>query len=212
MESLLPQLTETIAQNSHWAGVVLFVLTLLEALLLVGLLIPIVGVMVMAGALVAQGVLHPAEAILWCSAGAIIGDAISFLLGRGLGARRLASGLLAGHRRLFARARLLSRRHGVIAIAAARFMGPVRPFIPMVAGMSRSRPWAFQAASALTAPLWVISMLAPGYLAAHNLHLLTSDPVAGAAFAAGAAVLVIAGYIAWKRLAPVSARAARLAV
>ncbi|WP_419317218.1 DedA family protein [Caulobacter sp. ErkDOM-E] len=212
MESLLPQLTETIAQNSHWAGLVLFVLTLLEALLLVGLLIPIVGVMVMAGALVAQGVLHPAEAILWCSAGAIIGDAISFLLGRGLGARRLASGLLAGHRRLFARARLLSRRHGVIAIAAARFMGPVRPFIPIVAGMSRSRPWAFQAASAVTAPLWVISMLAPGYLAARNLHMLTSDPVAGVAFAAGAAVLVIAGYIAWKRLTPVSARAARLAV
>jgi len=212
MESLLPQLTETIAQNSHWAGLVLFVLTLLEALLLVGLLIPIVGVMVMAGALVAQGVLHPAEAILWCSAGAIIGDAISFLLGRGLGARRLASGLLAGHRRLFARARLLSRRHGVIAIAAARFMGPVRPFIPIVAGMSRSRPWAFQAASAVTAPLWVISMLAPGYLAASNLHMLTSDPVAGAAFAAGAAVLAIAGYMAWKRFAPVSARAARLAV
>ncbi|WP_419255207.1 DedA family protein [Caulobacter sp. ErkDOM-YI] len=212
MESLLPQLTETIAQNSHWAGLVLFVLTLLEALLLVGLLIPIVGVMVMAGALVAQGILHPAEAILWCSAGAIVGDGLSFLLGRGLGARRLARGLLAGHRRLVARARLLSRRHGLIAIGAARFLGPLRPFVPIVAGMSRSRPWAFQAASALTAPLWVISMLAPGYLAARNLHLLTSDPVAGAAFAAGAAVLAIAGYMAWKRFAPVSARAARLAV
>jgi len=98
------------------------VLTLLEALLLVGLLIPIVAVMVMAGALIAQGVLNPAEAILWCSAGAIVGDAISYLLGRGLGARRLATGLLAGHRRLFARARLISRRHGVIAIAVARFM------------------------------------------------------------------------------------------
>jgi membrane protein DedA with SNARE-associated domain len=212
MESLLPHLTETIAQNSLWAGLVLFALTLLEALLLVGLLIPIVGVMLMAGALVAQGALHPVEAILWCSAGSVVGDALSYMLGRGLGARRLAGGLLSGHRRLFARARLLSRRHGVIAIAAARFMGPIRPFIPIVAGMSRSRPWAFQAASALTAPLWVISLLAPGYLAARNLHLLTADPVAGAAFAAGAAVLLIGGYMAWKRLAPMSPRAARLAV
>ena len=209
---MLPQLTEVIAQNSVWAGVALFVLTLLEALLLVGLLIPIVGVMVMAGALVAQGVLHPVEAILWCSAGAVVGDALSYLLGRGLGARRLARGLLAGHRRLVARARLLSRRHGVIAIAAARFMGPIRPFIPIVAGMSRSRPWAFQAASVLTAPLWVISMLAPGYLAARNLHLLTTDPAAGAALAAGAAVLAVTGYMVWKRFIAAPARNARLSV
>lgn len=212
MESLLPQITETIAQNSLWAGLVLFALTLLEALLLVGLLIPIVGVMLMAGALVAQGALHPAEAILWCSAGAVAGDALSYLLGRGVGARRLSTGLLAGHRRLFARARLLSRKHGVIAIAAARFMGPVRPFIPIVAGMSRSRPWAFQAASALTAPLWVISLLAPGYLAARNLHILQTDPAAGAALALGAAILAIAAYAGWKRFGPAPARSARLAV
>jgi len=211
MESLLPQITEVIAQNSLWAGLILFVLTLLEALLLVGLLIPIVAVMLMAGALVAQGALHPVEAILWCSAGAVVGDAISYLLGRGLGARRLARGLLAGHRRLFARARLLSRRHGVIAIAAARFMGPVRPFIPIVAGMSRARPWAFQAASAATAPLWVISLLAPGYLAARNLDLLLTDPVAGTIVALAAALLCLAVYLAARRLLAPQARAVRVA-
>lgn len=211
MDSLLPQITELIAQNSLWAGLVLFALTLLEALLLVGLLIPIVGVMLMAGALVAQGALHPAEAILWCSAGAIVGDGLSFLLGRGLGAKRLAQGVLSGHRRMMARAKLLSRRHGVIAIAAARYLGPIRPFIPIVAGMSRSRPWAFQAASAITAPIWVISMLAPGYLAARNLHLLTTDPATGAAVALGAAILAIAAYAGWKRFGPVSTQPARLA-
>lgn len=212
MDSLLPQLTDLIAQNSLWAGLVLFALTLLEALLLVGLLIPIVGVMLMAGALVAQGALHPAEAILWCSAGAIVGDGLSFLLGRGLGAKRLAQGVLSGHRRMMARARLLSRRHGVIAIAAARYLGPIRPFIPIVAGMSRSRPWAFQAASVITAPIWVISMLAPGYLAARNLHLLTTDPVAGAAVALGAALLALAAYAGWKRFGPIATRPVRLAV
>jgi membrane protein DedA with SNARE-associated domain len=212
MESLLPQITEVIAQNSLWAGLVLFVLTLLEALLLVGLLIPIVAVMVMAGALVAQGALHPVEAILWCSAGAVVGDAISYMLGRGLGARRLATGLLAGHRRLFARARLLSRRHGVIAIAAARFMGPVRPFIPIVAGMSRARPWAFQAASAATAPLWVISLLAPGYLAARNLDLLLTDPVAGTIVALAALAVCTAGYLGVRRMLAAPARTVRIAV
>lgn len=206
MEPLLTQLSETIAQNSLWAGLILFGLTLLEALLLVGLLIPMAGIMIMAGVLVAQGALHPAEVILWCSAGAIVGDGLSYLLGRGLGARRLGRGPLASHRRLLARARLLSRRHGVIAIALARFLGPVRPFIPILAGMSRSRPWAFHIASVLTAPLWVAALLAPSYLAASNLQLLQAEPAICAALGLGAAILAGMALAAWKRLAPVAGR------
>ncbi len=212
METFLLQTTDTIAQNSQWAGLALCILTLLEALLLVGLLIPIVAVMAIAGALVAQGALHPAEAILWCSAGAVLGDAASYFMGRGMGARRLVGGLLSDHRRLVARARLLARRHGVIAIAAARYLGPVRPFVPIVAGMSRMRPWAFQAASALTAPLWVISLLAPGYLAASNLERLRLDPTAAIILAVAAALLAIGAILIWRRISASSTRRGKLAL
>jgi membrane protein DedA with SNARE-associated domain len=187
MDALIADLFKVAADNAGFAGAILFAFTLLEALLVVGLLIPILGVMLAAGALVAQGVLHPVEAILWCSAGAAVGDAISYLMGRGLGGRRATRLLFAGKRRLLARAKLLTRRHGVLAIAAARYLGPARPFIPILAGMSRTRGWSFQVANVLSAPLWVISLLAPGYLAARNLRMFGSNP----AVASGVVLAVI---------------------
>jgi len=193
MDAWISDLFRVAADNAGLAGAILFAFTLLEALLVVGLLIPILGVMLAAGALVAQGVLHPVEAILWCSAGAAVGDFISYLMGRGLGGRRATRLLFAGPsdkkkgRRLLARAKLLTRRHGILAIAAARYLGPARPFIPILAGMSRSGGWSFQLANVLSAPLWVISLLAPGYLAARNLRMFGTNP----ALASGVALAVI---------------------
>lgn len=187
MDAFTADLFRAAADNNALVGAILFVLTLLEALLVVGLLIPIVGVMLAAGALVANGALHPVEAILWCSAGAAAGDALSYLLGHRLGGRRATKLLFGGQRRLLARAKLLNRKHGVIAIAAARYLGPARPFIPILAGISRTRPWSFHFANVLSAPIWVISLLAPGYLAARNLQMFGSDP----ALASGIALAVI---------------------
>lgn len=190
MDAWIADLLKVAADNAGLAGVVLFAMTLLEALLIVGLLIPILGVMLAAGALVAQGVLHPVEAILWCSAGAALGDALSYLMGRGLGGRRASRLLFCGKRRLLARAKLLTRRYGVLAIAAARYLGPARPFIPILAGISRTRGWRFHVANVLSAPLWVISLLAPGYLAARNLHMFGTNPAVASGLALGAALLI----------------------
>lgn len=200
MDAWIADLFRVAADNAGFAGAILFAFTLLEALLVVGLLIPILGVMLAAGALVAQGVLHPVEAILWCSAGAAVGDAISYLMGRGLGGRRASRVLFAGKRRLLARAKLLTRRHGVLAIAAARYLGPARPFIPILAGMSRTRGWRFQVANVLSAPIWVISLLAPGYLAARNLELLRTDPAVAIALALVAAAVIGGGWLMARRM------------
>lgn len=200
MDAWIADLFRVAADNAGFAGAILFAFTLLEALLVVGLLIPILGVMLAAGALVAQGVLHPVEAILWCSAGAAVGDAISYLMGRGLGGRRASRLLFAGKRRLLARAKLLTRRHGVLAIAAARYLGPARPFIPILAGMSRTRGWSFQVANVLSAPIWVVSLLAPGYLAARNLELLRTDPAIAAALALVAAAVIAGVWLTARRM------------
>lgn len=205
MDAWIADLFKVAADNAGLAGAVLFAMTLLEALLIVGLLIPILGVMLAAGALVAQGALHPVEAILWCSAGAAVGDALSYLMGRGLGGRRAKRLLFRGPvdkkggRRLLARAKLLTRRHGILAIAAARYLGPARPFIPILAGMSRSGGWSFQVANVLSAPIWVISLLAPGYLAARNLQMFGSNPALASGLALGVILAVGLGVLGFKR-------------
>jgi membrane protein DedA with SNARE-associated domain len=190
MDALLQTLHGLVAEHRLLVCVILAVVTLLEALMLVGVLIPIMAVMLTAGALIATGSLHPVEVIAWCSLGAAIGDAISYLIGKRIGARAVRHPAVAKHRRTVARARLYTRRYGVLALVVARYLGPLRPFVPMAAGMTRMRDWTFHAANTLSAPFWVVSVLAPGYLAARHLGAWRPDPMLLTILTVGVTLLV----------------------
>jgi membrane protein DedA with SNARE-associated domain len=169
MDAILQSLAEFIARHSGWAGLVLGVITLLESLVLIGAFIPATALMVMAGGLIAAGVLDPVQVVFWCVAGAVIGDAISFELGRRLGPRALRHPMFATHRRKVARTRLFNRRYGAASIFIGRFFGPLRAFVPLVAGLLQMRRRTFQLANVLSAIIWVLVILAPGYFAARGL-------------------------------------------
>jgi len=191
MDAFLQTLHDLVAEHRLLVCVILAVVTLLEALMLVGVLIPIMAVMLTAGALIATGSLHPVEVVVWCSVGAAAGDAISYLIGRRIGLKAVRHPAVAKHRRTVARARLYTRRYGVLALVVARYLGPLRPFVPMAAGMTRMRDWTFHAANAASAPLWVISVLAPGYLAARHLGDWRPDPMLLATLAVGGVLLAV---------------------
>ena len=169
MEAFIQSLADFIARHAAWAGLVLGVVTLLESLVLIGAFIPATALMVMAGGLIAAGVLDPVQVVLWCVAGAIVGDAVSFELGRRLGPRALRHPMFRGHRRKVARTRLFNRRYGAASIFIGRFFGPLRAFVPLVAGLLQMRRRTFQLANAVSAAIWVLAILAPGYFAAKGL-------------------------------------------
>jgi membrane protein DedA with SNARE-associated domain len=192
MDAFLDTLIRQVAEHRAWVGALLALVTLLEALAVIGVLIPIMAVMLAAGALIAGGALHPVEVVLWCSAGAACGDAISYAIGQRIGVRAVRHPSLSKHRRHVARARLFTSRYGAAALVVGRYLGPLRPFVPMAAGMSRMRDRTFHAVNTLSAPVWVLTVLAPGYLAARNLGDWRPDP----AILAGLAVVGIAAVIA----------------
>lgn len=185
MDAILQSLAEFIARHSGWAGLVLGVITLLESLVLVGAFIPATALMVMAGGLIAAGVLDPVQVVLWCVAGAVIGDAVSFELGRRLGPRALRHPMFVSHRRKIARTRLFNRRYGPASIFIGRFFGPLRAFVPLVAGLLQMRRRTFQVANVLSAVVWVLAILAPGYFAARGLAELEALGEAHVATIAG---------------------------
>lgn len=190
MDAFLQSLADFIARHSAWAGVVLGLVTLLESLVLIGAFIPATALMVMAGGLIAAGVLDPAQVVLWCVAGAVVGDAISFELGRRLGPRTLRHPTLRPHRRKLARTRLFNRRFGPASIFIGRFFGPLRAFVPLVAGLFQMRRRTFQLANAVSALVWVLAILAPGYFAAKGLAELEAM---GEAHLATIAVITLGG-------------------
>jgi membrane protein DedA with SNARE-associated domain len=193
MDSLLSPVTAFVSEHQAWAGPILGILTLLESMLLIGAFVPATALMLLAGGLIASGALDPVEVFFWCVAGAVLGDAISFQIGRQLGARALRHPVLRPRRRAVARTRLFTRRYGVVSVFIGRFFGPLRAFVPVMVGMLRMRGWVFQLANVTSAMLWVGVLLAPGYLAARGLELLELQGWALWLTLGGGAIVVAGG-------------------
>lgn len=172
MDSLLSTAGEFIARHHLWAGVILGVVTFFESLVVIGAFVPATGLLVAAGGLVAAGVLDPYSVVFGCVIGAVLGDAISYWIGRRLGTKVLRQPMLLPHRRKIAWTRLYCRRYGVASIFVGRFFGPLRAFVPVMVGVLRMRQRVFQVANVTSAFVWVLAMLAPGYLAAKGLARL----------------------------------------
>ena len=172
MDSLLSSAADFIARHHVWAGVVLGLVTFFESLVVIGAFVPATGLLVAAGGLVAAGVLDPLTVIAGCVIGAVMGDAISYWIGRRLGTGVLRQPMLLPHRRKIAWTRLYCRRYGVASIFIGRFFGPLRAFVPVMVGVLRMRQRVFQLANVTSAFVWVLAMLAPGYLAAKGLAQL----------------------------------------
>lgn len=165
-------LGDFIRANSAWAGPVLGLITFGESMVLIGAFFPATALMLVAGGLAAEGSVSIIEVLLWCIAGAFLGDAVSYWLGRKLGPTAWRSQLLSNQRRLAARSRLFFRRWGVLSIYLCRFMGPVRAFVPLIAGITGMPHLKFQLANLGSAAVWVPIMLAPGYLGGLGLRWL----------------------------------------
>lgn len=202
LEQFFADLGDFIARNAQWAGPILGLITFGESMVLIGAFFPATVLMVTAGGLAGAGVIDPLPLLLWCFAGATLGDALSYWLGRRLGPKAWRHPMLKRHRTALARARLFFRDYGVLAIYICRFMGPVRAFVPLIAGMTGMGQRKFQIANLGSAAIWVPVMLAPGYLAAKGVEWLN---LAGdghrLGFVALAAIVLTAAIVfGWRRL------------
>lgn len=165
MEALIAQVAEIIRQNQFWAGPIIGLMTLGESMFMIGILIPATALLLLTGGLVASGTLPLLPILVWGYAGALLGDALSFWLGRWMGPSVLRCKPLSTHRRTVARARLLFYRYGFYAVLLGRFLGPIRSTIPTVAGVMGMPEFKFQLANLFSALFWVPGLLAPGYMA-----------------------------------------------
>ena len=169
MEDLLAGLTVFIADHRAWAGPIIGLVVLAESLAVIGLLFPATPIMFAIGGMLGTGTLEPMTAILWGMAGAIIGDSISYIVGRRLGPAVYYRAPFNRHRAVFAKARLFFKRYGFASIFIGRFLGPFRTTVPLVSGVALMGARTFQAANILSAIVWVPASFLPGYLAMTGL-------------------------------------------
>ena len=160
--------------HSTWIAPSIALLSFIESLAVAGILVPGV-VLLAAAALMAGG----AEVSLWwvlgCAfAGAVTGDITSFFIGRRLGPRLDQLWLLDRHPEWIVAGRQFFYRHGAMSVVLGRFVGPLRPFMPLLAGSLGFPAWRFVFINLASAVGWAPVYILPGYLlgasVAHRLQ------------------------------------------
>ncbi len=97
------------------------------------------------------------------AAGAFLGDTASFAAGRHYKSNVARMWPFSDQPMWLTRTRLVFLRWGAIGIIGSKFLGPIRAFIPVVAGAARMRWPAFLPASAVSCLAWSGAFLAPGF-------------------------------------------------
>ena len=197
MDALITQAGQFIQTHQAWAGPIIFLMTFGESMLIIGILLPATVLLMMSGGLIGSGTLSPLPIFLWGFAGAVLGDALSYWIGKWLGPRVLRLKLLKTHRRSVARARLLCFRYGFLAVLLGRFLGPMRSLMPAVAGVMGMSEKKFQLANVISAALWIPALMAPGYLTAISIDAARHSRESLIYSALGCAVLIGLAALIW---------------
>ncbi|MEP3166378.1 MAG: bifunctional DedA family/phosphatase PAP2 family protein, partial [Marinobacter sp.] len=123
-------------------------------------------------ALAGQVSLPIMEVLLWAAAGAIAGDSVSFALGRVFQGRLERLWPLNRFPGFIAKGEVFFHLHGGKSVIIGRFVGPIRPIIPLIAG-AFLMPWRrFLVFNFSSAVAWAPTYVLPGYLVG---SALTSD-------------------------------------
>ena len=154
-----------LAMNPDWTLYLIFGLAALESLAVIGSIIPAIPVMIGLTLLAGHTGINVYHVLLFAVAGAITGDGISYALGHHFKHRIEHVWPFRKHPHWLSASEAFVEKHGGKGLIFGRFIGPIRAFVPLAAGifqMSLPRFLFFNIVSAL---LWAPPNILPGYFA-----------------------------------------------
>jgi membrane protein DedA with SNARE-associated domain len=168
--SYIDPLIAFVAAHAWLAYLTLFLAALLEAVPVVGSVIPGSTIILALSALVPGGELTLQWVLLAAIVGALIGDGSAFLLGYRSQHEILSTWPLSRYPAVIAQSEAFFRRWGTWAVFFARFVPPIRAFVPVTAGALGMAPMQFFAANIPAVLLWAPAHVLPGVVAISALH------------------------------------------
>lgn len=188
-------LLEWIRQNPNWSYFAIFLVSAGESLTLVGLFLPGVAIMFGIGALVSTGALELWPTLIAAAAGAVVGDGASFWLGRHFHQQLRVVWPFTRYPALVNRGVDFFHRHGGMSVVLARFLGPVRPILPTVAGMLDMPPRRFLVFNITSAILWAPAYILPGVAFGASIGL--ASQVAGRLAVLVLLIVALGWFMVW---------------
>ncbi|MCP1911016.1 membrane protein DedA with SNARE-associated domain [Bradyrhizobium sp. USDA 4501] len=200
MTSFLDPLIAFVSAHAWLAYLTLFLAALLEAVPVIGSLVPGSTIILALSALVPGGELKLLPVLAAAAAGAMLGDGTAYLIGHRSQREILSAWPLSNYPRVVAQSEAFFNRWGVLAVFFARFVPPIRAFVPITAGALDMPPVRFYAVNIPAIMLWAPAHVLPGVLAVTALHDYAGLPHHGHvgkhlwmfAVAGGAVILALA--------------------
>lgn len=188
-------LIDWLTQQPQWLGLILLIAACIECLAVVGLLVPGTFLLFALAMLAGSGVLGLGETLLLGFVGGLIGDLLSYALGRRYHQNIRSLRGLRNHPEWLIRAEAYVSRYGVASLLVGRFIGPLRPMLPMTAGMLDMPFGRFLLVSVVAAAGWAMAYLLPGWTTGAAVRLPLPEGFWGEAGIVLAAMLAVIGLI-----------------
>lgn len=191
-----------LGEHRQWLGWCIFLIAMLESLAIAGLLVPGVVLLVATTAMAGAWGMPIVSVMGWAFAGAVVGDMLSFTLGRLFHQDIRRLGVFRRNPQWIGRGESFFQRYGVLSIFLGRFVGPIRPVIPMIAGMLDMPTWRFLLVNIASALAWAPVYVIPGYAAGHAASWAVPEFFWQEAFgllAAMFSVCALVFYCQWKQ-------------
>jgi undecaprenyl-diphosphatase len=191
-------------EHAVLACVLAGVLASVETLPVLGALIPGTATIVAIAALVPTGAIPLAPLAIAVALGAMVGDTLSYAIGRRFGPALLTSWPLNRHPALLARAQEGVAKHGGKTLLVSRFTPGVRAIVPPLAGALGMKLRRFIPIIVAAGLIWAAAHVALGVAIGAGLELL------GAVAGRLALVVLVAGLLVWLTVRLALALARRL--
>ena len=159
---------ESIGIFGYW---VLLLTSFAESLPFIGLIVPGTIFLGFFGFLSAQGYLDIGDLIWFAAIGAILGDGLSYYLGR-KGAIFFSDKNTILKQSYLEKGEKFFKKYGNKSIFLGRFIGPLRPIVPFIAGLSGMDKKIFIFWNVISAALWSVMFLFLGYFFGNALPII----------------------------------------
>ena len=170
MASYLDSLIAFVSAHAWLAYLTLFMAALLEAVPVIGSLVPGSTIILALSALVPGGELKLWAVLVAAIAGAIAGDGTAFWIGHRSQREILTIWPLRNYPGVVAQSEAFFHRRGTLAVFFARFVPPIRAFVPITAGALGMPPLRFFGVNIPAILVWACAHVLPGVLAVSAFH------------------------------------------
>jgi membrane-associated protein len=174
--SFLDPLIAFLSAHGWLAYLTLFLAALLEAVPVVGSLVPGSTVILALSALVPGGELKLWGVLAAAIAGAMVGDGTAFWVGHRSQREILSVWPMTNYPGVVAQSEAFFHSRGWLAVFLARFVPPIRAFVPITAGALGMPPLRFYSVNLPAILVWALAHVLPGVLAVSALHEYAGMP------------------------------------